>query len=207
MYTTHPFSYPAVTTALYRIGSSYTFDPVVKTYLTYGFAMALAGAVLTLVLYFLGFHSDPAKVQIGQWISLPVFVIITVICIVLGTKARRTEVPPNEEFGYGRALGAGVMIVLFASLIGIVTNAIYFSFINPDFVDVMVQAQSDKLAAKGVGAAQLEQMEKGMRFMMKPPILAVFGFLQGMFWGTIISLVTSAFLKRSATAEPPPVTA
>ena len=181
-----------------------------KTYLTYGFAMAIAGALVTLVLYFLGFHSDPAKVQSGQWISLPVLVAVTVVCIVLGTKARRAEIPPTEEFSYGRALGAGVMIVLFAALFGIVTNALYFSFINPNFVDVMVQAQSDKLAAKGMSSTQIEQMEKGMRFMMKPPILAVFGFLQGMFWGTIISLITSAFLKRPAgatSAEPPPVVA
>lgn len=178
-----------------------------KTYLTYGFAMAIAGALLTLVLYFLGFHSDPAKVQMGQWISLPAFVAITVICLVLGTKARRAEIPPTEEFGYGRALGSGVLIVLFAALFGIVTNALYFSLINPGFADVMVQAQTDKLVAKGVGSTQIEQMEKGMRFMMKPPILAVFGFLQGMFWGTLIALITSAFLKRpaAAPAQPPVV--
>jgi len=37
-----------------------------KTYLTYGFAMAIAGALLSLVLYFLGYHSDPAKFATAQ---------------------------------------------------------------------------------------------------------------------------------------------
>ena len=173
-----------------------------KTYLTYGFVMALAGALLTLVLFFLGYHSDPSKVQAAQWISVPALVVITVACLVLGIKARRTDVPATEEFGYGRALGAGVMIVLFAAIFGTIFNAIYFSFVNPDFVDVMVQAQADKLEAKGVGPTQIEQMEKGMRFMMKPPLLAVFGFLQAMVWGTIIALLTAIFLRRPAAPDP-----
>lgn len=173
-----------------------------KTYLTFGFVMALAGALLTLALFFLGYHSDPAKIQTGQWISLPLLVVITVACLVLGIKARRADIPATEEFGYGRALGAGVMIVLFSAVFSVIFNAIYFSFINPDFVDVMVQAQTTKLEAKGIGSAQIEQMEKGMRFMMKPPLLAAFGFLQSMVWGTLIALITAAFLRRQPVAQP-----
>ena len=178
-----------------------------KTYLTYGFAMALAGALLTLVLFFLGYHSDPAKVQTAQWISIPLLIAITVACLVLGSKARSSELPATEDFGYGRALGTSVMIVLFAALFGVVTNALYTSFINPGFVDVLVQAQADKLEAKGVSSAQIEQMEKGMRFMMKPPLMAVFNFLGAMFWGTLIALITSAFVRRPAAAEEPPLVA
>lgn len=172
-----------------------------KTYLTYGFAMALAGALVTLVLFFLGFHSDPAKVQTGNWISTPLLIIITVVCLVLGTKARRAEVPATEEFGYGRALGSGVMIVLFSALFGIVTTLLYATVINPGFADVLVQAQAAQMEAKGIGSAQIEQMEKGMRFMMKPPMMAVFGFVSTMFWGAVVALITSAFLRRPA-AEP-----
>lgn len=39
-----------------------------KTYLTYGTAMAGSGFVLTLVLFILGFHSDPAKLGVSQWV-------------------------------------------------------------------------------------------------------------------------------------------
>ena len=175
-----------------------------KTYLTYGFVIALAGALVTLGLFFLGYQSDPEKLQTGQWISLPIFLVITIGGIVIGTKVRRAEFPATEPFGYGRALAAAVMIVLFASLIGAVINFIYFKFINPDFLDVLVQAQTNKVEAKGgVSSEQLEKMEQGMRMMMKPPILAVFIFFQSMLFGTVIGLITSIFLRRPATSEPP----
>jgi hypothetical protein len=176
-----------------------------KTYLTYGFAMALAGGLLTLALFFLGYHTDPEKLETAQWISLPLFIAIAAVIIVLGTKARQAEVPASEPFGYGRALGAGVMIVLFSSLFGIVINFVYFQYINPEFVDVMVQVQTDKLENQGVGSSQIEQMEKGMRMMMKPPLLAFFGFVQAMIGGTLIALITAAFLRRPASAEPPAI--
>ena len=54
---------------------------------------------------------------------------------------------------------------------------------------------------------QLEQAEKMTRMFMKPAMFAVVGFLGGLFWGTLISLVTSAFLKRKATEDVPPLAA
>ena len=172
-----------------------------KTYLTYGGAMAVAGAILVLTLFFLGFHSEAAKLDAAQTIGLCGGIAIGAVCIVLGTKARLAEVPPTEEFGYGRALGTGVMIVLFASLFGLVTNFLYFQFINPHFTDVIVQAQLAKMEAKGLQGAQLDQAEKMMRTMMNPGLQAVFGFCGGMITGTILSLITAAFLKRPATSD------
>lgn len=172
-----------------------------KTCLVYGFAMSLAGAVLNLALYFLGYHSDPAKLGLAQGIGSLGGLAIGITCIVLGTKARRAELPANEEFGYGRALGTGVMIVLFGALLGIVTNYLYFAVINPGMTDIIVQSQLEKMEAKGMSGVQLEQAEKMIRIMTNPPIQAAFGFLGGMFFGTVISLITSAFLKRPARDE------
>jgi hypothetical protein len=176
-----------------------------KTYLTYGLAMTVAGALLTLALFFLDFHSDPAKLRTAQWIGMGGGLVIGIAAIVLGTKARRAELPATEEFGYGRALGTGVMIVLFAALFGIVTNLLYTQVINPNFSEVLVQAQIEKWEAAGMSADKIEKAEGLMRKMMNPAIQACVGFLSGMVFGTLISLVTAAFLKREASAEPPVV--
>lgn len=174
-----------------------------KTYLTYGFAMALAGGLITLALYFLGYHTDPQKAASAQWVALPFYLAATIILLVLGIKARRAELPLSEPFGYGRALGAGVMIILFSALFGIVFTYLYFQFINPGFPDVMVQVQAEKMEAKNLGATQIEQMERFTRMMMKPPVMAIFGFFQSMLVGTIIALITATFLRRPASSEPP----
>ena len=172
-----------------------------KTYLTYGSAMAGGGFLLVIVLYVLGLHSDPAKLSTAQWIQGCVGLAISITCIVLGTKARRAQVPPTENFGYGSALGAGVMIALFAALIGLVTTFLYGGVINPHFFDVILQAQTEQLEAKGISADKIEQIQKVSAPFMKLPAQMAFGFLGGLFFGTLISLVTAAFLKRPANDE------
>lgn len=172
-----------------------------KTYSLYGFFMALAAMVLTLVLFFLGFHSSPAKFPTGQIIGSVGGLVIGITFIVLGTKARRAEWPVAEDFTYGNAFAAGFMVTLFAAIIGLFTNFLYFQIINPGLAEVIVQAQLDKLEAKGLSGAQLEGAEKSIRFFLKPGMTAVFGFIGGVFWGTVISLVTSAFLRRPAVEE------
>lgn len=174
-----------------------------KTYLVYGFAMALASALLTLSLYLLGFHSDPTKFGPAQGIAAIAGIVIAVVCIVLGTKARRAEVPATENFGYGSALGAGVMITLFSALFGIVTTYLYFQVINPGFNELMMQVQVEKMEAKGMSGQQLEQAEAIMRKMMSPAMQCVWAFIGSVFFGTIISLITAAFLKRRANDQPP----
>jgi hypothetical protein len=174
-----------------------------KIPLLYGLYMTLAGFVLTLVLYFLGFHTDAAKLPSAQWISNIGLLVICVTFIVLGTKAQRAQTPLTEDFGYGRALWTGVKIAFFAALFGIVTNFLYTRVINPGFTDVIVQAQLDKMEAKGMSSAQIEQAEKGVRFFMGPIMMSCFVFIGSIFWGTLLSLITAAFLKRKPVAVTP----
>jgi membrane protease YdiL (CAAX protease family) len=181
-----------------------------KTYVTFGFGSAIAGAILTLALYFLGFHSSPEKIGTAQMIQMIAGTVIAVVFIVLGTKARRAEVPVTEPFGYGQALGAGMMVSLFAVLFGVIFGYLYSQFINPGMMDVAAQAQIDKWEKAGMSSSQIDTAEKMMRKMMSPGLQAVFGFIGGLFFSLIISLITSAFLKRPAEAvQPaePPVTA
>jgi len=169
-----------------------------KTYLTYGLFSALGITLVSLILFFLGYHSDAAKLGTAQLIGTIGALAISITLTVLGIKARRAEVPATEPFGYGRALAAGVMITLFAVLFGAVTNYLYNHVINPGFSDIMVQAQIEKWEAKGMTAAQIEGAESMMRKMMHPAAQAVFGILAGMVFGTVISLIAAAFLQRPA---------
>ena len=176
-----------------------------KTYLKYGGAMAGGGFLITLVLFLIGLHSDASKLSAAQWTQGCLGLVIGIVCIVLGTKERRATTPADAEFGYGQALGAGVMVTLIGALIGIATNMLYTQVINPGFNDLLVQAQIAKWEAAGMSAARIEQAEGVMRKMMNPAIQACFAFLGGMIFGTVISLITAAFLKRSEEEQPPVV--
>ena len=172
-----------------------------KTNATYGLYMALASALVVFALYFMGFHSEASKLSTAQTLQTVSGLAISITCLALGTKARRAELPSNEDFGYGRALGTGVMITLFAALFSVVFNYLYSAVINPNFVEIMVQAQTLKFEEKGLSGEQVERAVGLMRAMMTPGLQAAFGFLFVMFSGALISLVCAAFLKRPAIDE------
>ncbi len=174
-----------------------------KTYLTYGFIMTLASAFLGLGLYFGGFHADPAKFQLGQNIGIVLGIAIGITCLLLGMREKRAATPPEKPWGYGSALGTGVMIALFGSILGAIYNYAYFAYINPGFQEIVLEAQIMAMEAKNVPAAQIDAAIPMMEKFMSPGVMTIFGALMGFFWLLVISLILAAFVKnRPAVASP-----
>jgi hypothetical protein len=173
-----------------------------KTCSLYGFISALAGAFVTLILYFLGFHSDASKLQAAGWIGGLVGLAITATCLFLGVRARRDETPKDVEFGYGSAVGAGTLISLVSSFLSSVFAYTYYSFINPAFTDLMIQAQMAKMEARGMSGDQLEKAEAMTKWMMSAGPASVMAFFYIFILGVILALIVAAFLKRPAPNTP-----
>jgi Kef-type K+ transport system membrane component KefB len=175
----------------------------VKTCALYGFAIALGDALLVLALFFLGFHSDPAKLPAAQWIGGLGALAIGVTLTTLGVKARRSEVPEAELFGYGSALWEGLKLSFVACLLTAAFNYAYSAYINPGLTDIIVEDRLDKMQARGMSSAQTDQAEKFIRFMMSPGVYAVYTFILGMIFALVLCLIIAAFLKRGEPEEPP----
>jgi len=173
-----------------------------KSYLPYSSFIAIGNAVITLVLYLAGFHTDPSKLQTANYIAGAAGLALGIGFLVVGIRAKRASVPTTEEFSYGMALGTGMLISLFAALFGAAFQFVYQSFIDPGFADVVVQAQTAKLEAKGISSDQIEKISQVTRMMTKPAVQAVMAFIGGTIFSGIISLIAAAFLKRKAVEAP-----
>lgn len=180
-----------------------------KTSLTYGAAMAIAGAVLTLLLYFAGLHDSAEKMKSAQWAGSIGGIAIGITCLTLAMREKRAQFPADREWGYGAALAGGVLTGVFASLFGIVTAYLYFGLINPGFTDVIYAAQVAAMQERGMPAAQIEKAEPMMRAFLSPTAMAAMQFFMGLVWSTALSLIIAIFLRQRpaapANAEPPPV--
>ena len=93
------------------------------------------------------------------------------------------------------------MIALFATLFGAGFNLLYSTMINPGLTEVILEAQTEKFEAAGMSADAAEKATAMVRKMMHPAVQSAIGFVMGLFFGTLVSLVTAAFLKRPATDE------
>jgi Protein of unknown function (DUF4199) len=168
-----------------------------NTYLIYGLICALSNFVFNVILYILGLHSDPSKLGFANTLGMLGSAAIAATAIYLGQKVVRSKAPSDDGFSFGQALTAGFLISVTAGLFGILTNYLYMVYINPNFKEIIIQFQLDKLAARGISGPALDQAEKGMRMFMKPMMQSVFAVFGTVSIGTIASLVTSFFVKRS----------
>jgi hypothetical protein len=167
-----------------------------STKLFYAVVLALVTIVLQLLLYFLGFQTE--KLETGQYLQWLGIVIMAVV-LYLGIKAVRDE-KPGPAMTYGQRVGTGVLISLYAGLMGAVYTLIHFTFINKGFADYMLAMTREKWVAKGLTQAQMEAAEAITRKMLQPGVQAIIGVFFAVLFGLILSLIIAALVKEKARA-------
>ena len=173
---------------------------VMKTPLTYGVIMAVASALLTLGLFFAGFHDSVERIEsgLGKFIAFVGPLAITIACLALAMREKRANTPADTSWGYGSALWTGVLTGLLAALFSAVFAYLYFAFINPGMTEVLYQAELAKLEAKGLSPEQIDRAEQFMRKMLSPGIVTVFQSIGGFLITVVLSLIIAIFYKNRA---------
>lgn len=151
---------------------------------------ALVGGVLVvelLIAYFANTYFSPYR-------SYAHF-LISIVGIYLGTTAFRKLLPENRPFAYGSALGFGTSIMLFAGIVtGVVTFLIYKFDVG--MYDAYIVNMEELLLNSGLGDSMIEQQIE-LQKQFSTPVSIAFGFaFNVVFYGFLISLVSSIFLRK-----------
>jgi hypothetical protein len=124
--------------------------------------------------------------------------LITIVIVYIGQKAFRDK-GSGGSINYGRALVAGLLIVVFSSIISSIFTYFLYTIIDPQLVDKMLQLQEQKMISSGKYTE--EQIELGLQMARKfttPGRMVIMGILGSALMGFIISLITSIFIKKEA---------
>ena len=97
---------------------------------------------------------------------------------------------------YSQSLGAGSLFMVVAGIIVAVYMFIFLKYLDPDYIKLVVQMQEEKLIAKGMDEAMIEQSMEFTEKMRSAGAMAVMAFLFTAFFGVIITLIVSIFLKK-----------
>ncbi len=149
--------------------------------------MGLIGIVYTLVLYFLDLSTNKT---LGY-----VFFIVQIFILFFLVRSYRD----NYLYGYitfGKAVGAGVVICLYYSIIMAIFTYILYKFIDTGLINKMLAMSEDAGLKKGLSQEQIDLGMKFTRKIMTPPVLSFFSLLFGMFFGTIMSLIVAIFVRK-----------
>jgi len=137
----------------------------------------------------------------SKWFGSIGFVVL-IIGIIYGTKQVR-EFVNKGSISYGQAFGSGILVSAFAGvLIGIFSFVLY-KFIDPTLFDKMIALQEESLLNAGMAEEQIEMGIAMARKMMTPVMMLINSLFTYAILGGVLSLVTSAFLKRDQAINNP----
>jgi len=158
-----------------------------KANLTNGLILGMVGIVYSLVMYFLDLSIN--KVQ-GY-----IFIVVQLVVLFFLLKSYRD----NYMYGmitFGQALGAGVIIFLYYSVIMAIFTYILFAVIDPDLTGKMLAVAEEQLVKRGMPQAQIDAGMAIQAKIMKPGIMAPVSIIGSMFRGLIMSLLVAAFIRK-----------
>ena len=160
---------------------------VLKTNLTNGLIMGLVGVVYSLIVYFL-------NLSFNQYQGY-VFFIIQIFLLYYLLKSYRDNLM-HGQITYGQSVGAGVVIYLYYAIIMAVFTYILYTVIDSGLLAKQLAFTEQKLVDKVTPQAAIDTVMAMQAKIMKPAIMATISIFGVMFFGTIITLLVSIFVKK-----------
>lgn len=167
--------------------------PFMSTAIKYGLIGGGLAAVLTLLSGALGLNESTSGGIISSVLSIGIYIWVVYAAI----KQHR-----DEELGgfitMGRAFITGLVPVIITAIIGGLVGYIYFTFIDPSAVEVIVEKSAEMMEGFGMNEEQLEEAMKATREGFGFGKLMLNSLIGGAVLGAIISGITAAIMKKEA---------
>ena len=175
-----------------------------KLAMTYGLYFGLISVILSVIIWATNFMD-----YLGLFGSVLLGIlqlVLLVFLLIYFTKLYR-----NNELGgkitFGQAFVFGVLIVVFSTVISSLYSYIFNKFIDPDYAQRIMTMMQDKtyqwMSGKGVPEDQIDAaMQKFEAKGIPSPIETLIASMEfGLIGGAIMSLISSAIVKKNVTNE------
>jgi hypothetical protein len=154
---------------------------LIQVGLTAGVGQVVAGVAMYL-----------AGVYFAPW-SFFVSLFLLLVCIVVGTRWYAVHCL-NGKITYSQALRVGIVISVSTGLVYAAYNMVSISWFYPHFLDEVVRA---RMAQVGINQQNTDTFAS-MRAEVSARGIAISNLIRLSVFGTILSLITSLFLKQRA---------
>ena len=156
-----------------------------------GLYYGLVLVITSLIIYALGMHLDPT----GGYINLGILAIALIAFPIIGMSAFKKNNGGFMSWGEGVKIGVGIVII--GSLISILYQYAFTTFIEPDFFTQVEEVTRKGLVDGGLTEEQIDaQIEMTSKFQ-GTLIGNALGLLFMAFLSFVISAIASAVKKQS----------
>jgi len=158
-----------------------------KETLNYGIIYGLITVVFSVLTYMF-------DLTFKTWIIWP-SLLLSIIVLYFLLRSYRDHYN-NGFISYGKSVGAGVIISIYAAIITAIYIYVLYAFIDPGLMDKSLAMAEEKLIAKGLPEEAVDQALAMQAKMMKPWFTALMGIINSVFYGLILSLIVSLFVMK-----------
>lgn len=166
-----------------------------KIALKYGLIYSGINIVWSLLMYVTELNRSEMS-----WVFNLLALAIPVICIVLAVKEYRLTVG-NGFISFGEAFKNGLVVCLIGGLIAAAYSILYIKFIDPTFMDFMMQKQVTSMQDMGMSEGDIEKAINRSAKMQTPFWMFTWALVGSLFVGAVISLIMAAILKKPNPEE------
>ncbi|MEZ4997945.1 MAG: DUF4199 domain-containing protein [Bacteroidales bacterium] len=158
-----------------------------KETLNYGIILGLITVVFSVLTYMF-------DLTFKTWLMWPSMLLSLVVLFFLLRSYR--DHYNNGYISYGKALGAGVVINIYAAIIAAIYIYVLYTFIDPGLIDKSMAVAEAKMAERGLPDAAVEQALEMQAKFLKPWITTLTATIMSIFYGFILSLIVSLFIMK-----------
>ncbi len=167
--------------------------------LRYGLIGGLILVAISLVGQVAGL-ADPTQPYSAGSIINSILTYGTIIAIlVLAVKFHRDS-NQNGFITFGQAFGLGVLAALVMGVISAIYSYVFFAFIDPGFLDQVVEMQKEQMLESGMSESEVDQAFNMMSAMFTPGAFAIIAVVGSLIFGAIVSLIVAAVMKKDPPA-------
>ena len=160
-----------------------------STMLNYGLLLGVSSIFINLIAYALGIHLDQ------DWRIGTLGFLAMIVIIVIGI--RNFKSVNNNLITWGQSVKIGVGIAIVSALLGIIYNLIFMNFIEPEFMNQMMEKQVVAWEELNMTEEQIEASKSMMETFSSPGITSAIGIVAAAFFGFVISAIAGAIMKRT----------
>lgn len=158
-----------------------------KNALNWGVIMGIVLVIYSLIMWFIGLSLE----KWTNWLSY----LFVVVILILATINYRDKVL-GGFMSYGQALGFGILVILIGVVISSIYNYIFMTFIDPEIINKMLAMQEEEFLKSGLTDDQIDRTMEMTKKFMTPLVISIMVIPVSVFFGFIITLITSIFLKK-----------
>ena len=162
-----------------------------RSAMTYGLYLGIVVTLYSVILYVAGQNTNKSLGYVS-------FLLYTIGIVLSQINYRNREL--NGAISYGQAVGFGVAVMLCVGIITSLYNIIIFK-IDPGLIEQIKAMTEEQYLKSGMSEDQVEAAMAVASKMMTPGVLAISALISSLFGGTIISLITSIFVKKPANED------